>query len=544
MLSVCCVDLLVTDGLSGRVLVVAADTTLSQIVAGTVGELGNRIFTIEQSGGLLKRASLGLGSPEPDVDELEDEPDGVDEVVLPLEGIEGDGVGVLVEDDSTHDGEVHDSETLGTDEEGQDLDGVGDEEWSVGDSVETVEDEDEREEGTTSSSVGSLLVSSGHSSNNSVGDKHTTGGNDEEWATTNPLDGHGSGDGNDEVVDGEDTVDERLVVRGRDTNSVKNLVEVVRDETVSGPLGEYTDTDDDPHAAAVTWGAEQIDPRNAGSLRLESESLLDFVVLESNKWVIKVTTSVVPGDDLLAALILALVDQPTRGLGEEPDEQELDDGREGLEDGGDTPGPVGVDAEGTESRPSSNDRAREPEGIVERGKRGTVGWVGNLSDQERRSHLCEGSAETDQETRADEHAEILSACLEDSSEQHDGGTEDDTRLAAQTVRDVGSKWDGAEGTNGLDGVEETKVLCRGVSEVLLPALDRLETVHHGTVESVSIGSDQGDDQHEVELDNVAMLPPFASMEHAGIGAIARDFCKTSIGRHYSEERYSDRKSVV
>jgi hypothetical protein len=42
---------------------------------------------------------------------------------------------------------------------------------------------------------------------------------------------------------------------------------------------------------------------------------------------------------------------------------------------------------------------------------------------------------------------------------------------------------------------------------ILPAFDGLETVHHRTVESVSIGSDQRDDQEDVQLDDVAMLPP-------------------------------------
>jgi hypothetical protein len=69
-----------------------------------------------------------------------------------------------------------------------------------------------------------------------------------------------------------------------------------------------------------------------GSLPFESKGLLDFVVLEGNQWVRDITTSMVLGNDSLGTLILAAVDQPTRRFGEEPHEQELDDGREGLED--------------------------------------------------------------------------------------------------------------------------------------------------------------------------------------------------------------------
>jgi hypothetical protein len=91
-------------------------------------------------------------------------------------------------------------------------------------------------------------------------------------------------------------------------------------------LTERKDTYDDPHAAAVTSSAEQIDPRNVGSLPFESEGLLDFIVLKGNQWVRDVTTSVVLGNNSLGVFIFAAVDQPTRRFGEEPHEYELDDG--------------------------------------------------------------------------------------------------------------------------------------------------------------------------------------------------------------------------
>ena len=56
-------------------------------------------------------------------------------VVLPGDLAEGDGVDVLVEDDGEGDGEVEDVETLGTKRVGQDLNGVGDNERSEGNTV-------------------------------------------------------------------------------------------------------------------------------------------------------------------------------------------------------------------------------------------------------------------------------------------------------------------------------------------------------------------------------------------------------------------------
>ncbi len=49
----------------------------------------------------------------------------------------------------------------------------------------------------------------------------------------------------------------------------------------------------------------------------------------------------------------------------------------------------------------------------------------------------------------------------------------------------------------------------GRSTHRLPVLDRLETVHHRTVEAVGVRGDEGDDEQQVELDNVAVVPPFA-----------------------------------
>lgn len=93
--------------------------------------------------------------------------------------------------------------------------------------------------------------------------------------------------------------------------------------------------------------------------------------------------------------------------------------------------------------------------------------ISNLSDEKWRSHLSEGSSESDQETRADEHAEILSAGLENGTQENDNRAEHDTTLAADSVCNIWSKRNGAEGTNRLDSIEETKLFIGWVVEVLL-----------------------------------------------------------------------------
>ena len=76
---------------------------------------------------------------EVDVDKLEGEPYDVDEVVLPAELLEGNGVDVLVEDEREGDGKVEGDEALGTEVVGQNLDGVRDNERGVGDTIEKLD---------------------------------------------------------------------------------------------------------------------------------------------------------------------------------------------------------------------------------------------------------------------------------------------------------------------------------------------------------------------------------------------------------------------
>ncbi len=60
-----------------------------------------------------------------------------------------------------------------------------------------------------------------------------------------------------QVPDLQDAVDEQLDGRVRDADGVEDLVEVVRDEPVAGPLREEGERDDDAHAAAVAYGREE-----------------------------------------------------------------------------------------------------------------------------------------------------------------------------------------------------------------------------------------------------------------------------------------------
>lgn len=67
---------------------------------------------IEILGDLLERRVLGLDEPLPNDKRLKGDPANVDQVVLPGNGLQGDGVDVLIEPEGDVDKEEHDSETL------------------------------------------------------------------------------------------------------------------------------------------------------------------------------------------------------------------------------------------------------------------------------------------------------------------------------------------------------------------------------------------------------------------------------------------------
>jgi hypothetical protein len=120
-------------------LLLVVRRVVSQLLDGPVVQLLDLLVSIEDgSDGLQRRLSESLDQVEVDEDDLEEQEDTVDDVVLPLDGTESDGVDVLVEDEGDVDGQVHDDQTLGSDSEGQDLDGVGDEQRGHGQVVEGV----------------------------------------------------------------------------------------------------------------------------------------------------------------------------------------------------------------------------------------------------------------------------------------------------------------------------------------------------------------------------------------------------------------------
>ena len=135
--------------------------------------------------------------------------------------------------------------------------------------VSGVVEEDERDDGVRGGLGAVEGVLGGADSLHGEEDRHADTRHQEEEATADALDLERGEHGPAQVPDGEDTGDEELDGRARDADRVEHLAEVVRDETVPGPLREPGEGDDDTHTLAVAGRLDECEP--ADVLGCESE---------------------------------------------------------------------------------------------------------------------------------------------------------------------------------------------------------------------------------------------------------------------------------
>lgn len=85
----------------------------------------------------------------------------------------------------------------------------------------------------------------------------------------------------------------------------------------------------------------------------------------------------------------------------------------------------------------------------------------------------------------------------ESEYSHDDATDQDTHLTSEDIGNVWGDWKSDDRTNGHDGREETDHSTIWVVEVVLPDIEGLKTVDHGTI--VSVGGRGEDDEHQADV---------------------------------------------
>lgn len=145
---------------------------------------------------------------------------------------------------------------------------------------------------------------------------------------------------------------------------------------------------------AVAGRRPELTPCGLLVLLLERDGLLDLVVLNGDQLVVIVTRGMVLGQDSLGLRVFPLGDQPPRRFRDEPDEEDLEERRDGLQETGYPPSPVTNNIICAERYPGTDEGSQIPEGVVDCRVDSAVLRVHELSDQEGGGPVGDGDSET------------------------------------------------------------------------------------------------------------------------------------------------------
>jgi len=303
----------------------------SNLLEGSVAGAGG----IEDLVQLLESKTLGLDQEEEEEDGLKEIPDDVDDEEPVADGLDTEGNGVVVDSEGKVGDKTRDTHTLDTGRVVKTLDGVQSLHRSPGDGVGDVESEDTEDgEGT-----GTVLDLSDTDGNARKPDTEETGTGDQHLPATDLVGKTGTDeDSAQELDDGFNTVDEELGVLVSDTGGVHDGGREVGEDGGSGHL--TTESDDEHHQETVTAVVVLEETRVIPETLVRTvggDGGNHLLVLELNERSIGVTLSVVLGKDGTGLFVPAVRDQPTGGLGDDPYEDDLGNGGQTLESGGNAP---------------------------------------------------------------------------------------------------------------------------------------------------------------------------------------------------------------
>ena len=166
----------------------------------------------------------------------------------------------------------------------------------------------------------------------------TNSGSQEEWATTEFINSHGATDSNEKLQHVLSGVQSCLGSLVRNTSTLVDNVGVVADQSITRVLRDDTQRDQEHKTVTVTAGSEEIEVATSLlSLVLKSNGILDFLVLELHSLIVLVAVGVVLGKDVEGLFVTLVGHEPTGRFGDPPDEADLDQGWDGLDDGDGSP---------------------------------------------------------------------------------------------------------------------------------------------------------------------------------------------------------------
>ena len=177
--------------------------------------------------------------------------------------------------------------------------------------------------------------------------------------------------------------------------------------------------------------------------------------------------------------------------------------------------------------------------VVNGGEHWPVCWVRELSQQRSCCSRNKTTAETDAKSPDDEHGQVDGKTLNQCSTDDYDGADKDRNASSVFVGNVGSQGQRDRAANDLHVNHETKhgsnrvvEICKSISGQLqrvpdtkgkprsfelssvhvlvrtfLPVLERLHAVQHAAIEPTDVTREEGDQEHDVQLDKVRNFPP-------------------------------------
>ena len=214
-------------------------------------------------------------------------------IVFPSQGAQRDRVHVLVEDERERDDKVEEAESFGAEVEREDLDRVRDGERTERERVRRRKEKDEHNDGVARRDRPMLRILCKTDRLRHVAQHHQTGRGEDEDSTPETVHGVRGVQSREETPDLDGAVDDELSARIGDADLVQDFGEVVREETVAGPLGEEGHGDDDAHTFAVSRGRDERFPADVGrDGAVELEGGLDFLEFKLHDGVLSTWISV------------------------------------------------------------------------------------------------------------------------------------------------------------------------------------------------------------------------------------------------------------
>jgi len=218
------------------------------------------LITVKELGKFLKSWASSLNIEEVDEEPFDNNPDGVERWQSPdvagfLEVVPCNWVGLISENESGLDSQVHDHQSLGTELVWQDLKSVGDKETRPGERVEDTEhpyEDDLRISRTLDVLLTTGLESSSGDGPGQEHEEHACGGNQEQWATSNTINKECAEDGDDKTEKGLATIERNLLILSCDTSVCVDQVGIVANNGITRVLREETKRDEKRQTISVS----------------------------------------------------------------------------------------------------------------------------------------------------------------------------------------------------------------------------------------------------------------------------------------------------